>query len=318
MELPRPIYNIGPFQSSIKNKDIQLNVYVSDKHFKIDLFEEKLKDSPDILKEYFRQLDRQEPDFVADEDEEGFYEDTLDEIHEWLLKPFMPIFHSLPPLNPIRRYTLDDCMFAEEWQYTIKAVEDELVPVFLKKTDGKENYVIGTQLPFSNNIDYSTFPIYSPNEVQVAVNKDATSLPAVPRKVFIQGRPESSFFKTIYVGDVRMPLRELRTYAKIHALETGDFIYTSRLHGLVQSDDGKIMGLLLSYIDCGGSTLHCAGASVHGSLELRRKWLDQVSRTLEIFHANGIIWGDAKADNVLIDRDDNAYLIDFGGGHTEG
>ncbi|KAJ5420206.1 hypothetical protein N7465_002725 [Penicillium sp. CMV-2018d] len=33
---------------------------------------------------------------------------------------------------------------------------------------------------------------------------------------------------------------------------------------------------------------------------------------------DGIIWGDAKAANVLIDANEDAYLIDFGGGYTKG
>ncbi|KAJ0165658.1 hypothetical protein CTA2_10473 [Colletotrichum tanaceti] len=28
-----------------------------------------------------------------------------------------------------------------------------------------------------------------------------------------------------------------------------------------------------------------------------------------------IVWGDYKTDNVLIDRDDNAWMADFGGGY---
>ncbi|TKW55962.1 hypothetical protein CTA1_5149 [Colletotrichum tanaceti] len=32
----------------------------------------------------------------------------------------------------------------------------------------------------------------------------------------------------------------------------------------------------------------------------------------------GIIWGDVKAENVLIDSDDNAWIIDFRGNYTYG
>jgi serine/threonine protein kinase len=32
----------------------------------------------------------------------------------------------------------------------------------------------------------------------------------------------------------------------------------------------------------------------------------------------GVIWGDAKPDNILIDVHDDAWIVDFGGGRTEG
>ncbi|KAJ5464051.1 hypothetical protein N7475_007186 [Penicillium sp. IBT 31633x] len=69
-------------------------------------------------------------------------------------------------------------------------------------------------------------------------------------------------------------------------------VLTSQLEGLVQDDDGFS--------------------------ELRQKWVDQVSHTINHLHSYNIIWGDAKAANVLIDANEDAYLIDFGGGYTEG
>lgn len=31
-----------------------------------------------------------------------------------------------------------------------------------------------------------------------------------------------------------------------------------------------------------------------------------------------IVWGDVKTENVLIDRESNAWITDFGGGYTPG
>lgn len=52
--------------------------------------------------------------------------------------------------------------------------------------------------------------------------------------------------------------------------------------------------------------------------EIRGQWIDQLEATLAALHKNGIIWGDVKAENVLIDTDNNAWITDFGGGYTEG
>ncbi|KEZ43305.1 hypothetical protein SAPIO_CDS4749 [Scedosporium apiospermum] len=44
--------------------------------------------------------------------------------------------------------------------------------------------------------------------------------------------------------------------------------------------------------------------------------LEDSKHTVAELHKNDIIWGDAKPENVLIDEDDNAWVIDFGGGFT--
>lgn len=52
--------------------------------------------------------------------------------------------------------------------------------------------------------------------------------------------------------------------------------------------------------------------------ELRRKWAGQIKRTIQFLHSIGVIWGDAKPSNIIIDSLGDAHLIDFGGGWTEG
>lgn len=50
----------------------------------------------------------------------------------------------------------------------------------------------------------------------------------------------------------------------------------------------------------------------------REKWAGQIRETVDRLHEFGVVWGDGKAGNVFIDDQDNAWLIDFGGGWTEG
>ena len=49
---------------------------------------------------------------------------------------------------------------------------------------------------------------------------------------------------------------------------------------------------------------------------LKEKWAAQIEHTVAELHKNDIIWGDAKPENVIIDENDDAWLIDFGGGFT--
>jgi len=47
---------------------------------------------------------------------------------------------------------------------------------------------------------------------------------------------------------------------------------------------------------------------------LKEKWYNQITNTVGVLHRHGIVWGDVKPENVVIDYDRNSWLIDFGGG----
>ena len=50
----------------------------------------------------------------------------------------------------------------------------------------------------------------------------------------------------------------------------------------------------------------------------RQKWSSQIQSIVHKLHALDIVWGDAKTANILLDRNDDLWVIDFGGGTTEG
>ncbi|EEY15097.1 conserved hypothetical protein [Verticillium alfalfae VaMs.102] len=53
-------------------------------------------------------------------------------------------------------------------------------------------------------------------------------------------------------------------------------------------------------------------------LALREKWAAQIKDTVAKLHHLGVVWGDVKADNVLVDENSNAIVIDLEGGTTQG
>lgn len=83
-------------------------------------------------------------------------------------------------------------------------------------------------------------------------------------------------------------------------------------------DDGFIVGLLLTYIDHGGRTLSTNVDPDYPPASTRNRWIGQLDAALAELHKAGIVWGDVKAENVLVDREDNVWIIDFGGGYTQG
>jgi hypothetical protein len=213
----QPIYDIGPFQSSTRNTDTQLNVFVSNKRFKIDLFTSNFECSPVLLAEYLRHVERQVPEWIPGGSEieaDGDFEDPLDEMHDWILQPFLPIFHEITPLDRSQTYTIADCPFAEELHYTVQVVRGNLVPVYLSSTKNVKHHFIGAVLPSS--VDYSIFPVCHPRDVQVPISASSAALPGIPREVFIHGQLHPSFFKIVYGGDIGITTREVLTYSKTH------------------------------------------------------------------------------------------------------
>lgn len=92
-----------------------------------------------------------------------------------------------------------------------------------------------------------------------------------------------------------------------------------RLIGLVQSHSNSVIGILEEYVNPSSE----APTLGHFDIELvaitrRRKWASQIRETVMMLHKIGVIWGDGKADNILVDADDNAWVVDFGGSWTNG
>ncbi|OCL04006.1 hypothetical protein AOQ84DRAFT_266879, partial [Glonium stellatum] len=75
-------------------------------------------------------------------------------------------------------------------------------------------------------------------------------------------------------------------------------------------DGGSVMGLLFEYIENIG-TLDIAASASHKD---KMEWAKQIQDTVNQLHVMNIVWGDVKLDNVLIDNQGRAWIINFGGG----
>jgi tRNA A-37 threonylcarbamoyl transferase component Bud32 len=91
-----------------------------------------------------------------------------------------------------------------------------------------------------------------------------------------------------------------------------------RLEGLVGlREGGEAIGFLTNYIETNNDLrdLYTLRDDIDTTSSSRReKWAGQIKQAIKQLHSQGVIWGDANPRNVLIDREDNAWLVDFGGG----
>ncbi len=78
--------------------------------------------------------------------------------------------------------------------------------------------------------------------------------------------------------------------------------------------EGLVAGLLLTDVnhrlENGG--LLFEDHLLHTPIPLRERWATQIQETVAQLHNANLVWGDAKAENVMIDKNNDAWLIDLG------
>ncbi|KAF4633404.1 hypothetical protein G7Y89_g4721 [Cudoniella acicularis] len=127
--------------------------------------------------------------------------------------------------------------------------------------------------------------------------------------------------KMLVPTDGKAVQREYECLKKIADSKHASSIKAPRLIGFVVNggDDEGVIGILEEYIphtmNLGGSQSDIKAAAS----ERRRKWAEQVRRNIELLHEIGVVWGDGKPENVLINSEtDDCCLVDFGGSWTDG
>jgi serine/threonine protein kinase len=103
----------------------------------------------------------------------------------------------------------------------------------------------------------------------------------------------------------------METFNKIKAAGLSPDLRIARLYGLIKKKD-IVFGLLTTYVPCEGKHLGFAMME-DPSNELRKRWAGQIKATLDALHQADIIWGNARPENILIDTDNNAWIVDIGG-----
>jgi hypothetical protein len=116
--------------------------------------------------------------------------------------------------------------------------------------------------------------------------------------------------------------RELAKLQKIWEAcsRTGTSVRVLQLRGYVMhADSGAVIGPLRERDPSGsrGRTLREVDVSAVPKAT-RFSWAAHIGKTVDWLHSIGLVWGDGKQDNVIVDEDDQIWLIDLGGGWTEG
>ncbi|OTB01704.1 hypothetical protein M426DRAFT_265610 [Hypoxylon sp. CI-4A] len=214
-------------------------------------------------------------------------------------EPYDPLLHGC--MGPRTRIVDSPLNLENRHQDTCAIIGNTKIPLETKEV------IVRSEFP--------TVPLILASELErIDDGLPDDELSDIPTKVRRIGTEDIFFFKAGFRDHGH--IRELEILSKI-GRQSDQFkqpFLTSKLAGLVvwNSNEPFLLGFLLHYIE--GETL--AKRMRKASIAEKTKWFQQTEATMRLLHGNGIVWGDAKPDNVVINLAGDAVIIDFGGGYT--
>lgn len=308
------------------------------REFHIEMSPFYLCASPAIESRYrkFVAAVRDEDEIDEEESEAQHPEHVLTEFHDWLIATFEQIFLELAPdlppsFDPAKlakgeaRPLLSEYLFSEEYCCRLEAEDDKPFPIH--ERDKESPFVqpaLSELWPELAQELRQHVKFFDPSAVEVAFRnlKDARWM--MPTRVVVElddsGEKTPCFFKTFGSGDDVGLENELEAHLRVRKSTLAHDARVTRLRGIVAVDDGQVAGILLSYIDHRreNDELLFEDRLLYTPVHLRQRWARQIRETVAQLHDADLLWGDARADHVMIDRNNDAWLIGFGGGYTEG
>lgn len=88
----------------------------------------------------------------------------------------------------------------------------------------------------------------------------------------------------------------------------------TRLVGVTINADDKVDGMLIDWIENARPLSEIETVLAKEA----EKWIGQIKDAIGYLHQKDLVWGDAKAANILVNMEGDAILVDFGGGFTDG
>ncbi len=236
---------------------------------------------------------------------------TVNDFHNWALKPLLPILCENADVTPWPRITpptLRDFLYAPIMEYRLVGVSEMLL-LNPEEDTPETRFMFGVRRPGI----CTSWPRY----VSVHLGLDPREgTHSVPCKVFLPNGT-AAFFKLLKPRDAAALNGAFTAHGNMLAAQLRESIRIPRLLGIVVRGDDRdaVLGLLLTYIARGSTTLRTA-VDGDAPVRLRRRWAKQVMQMVHDLHQNDLIWGYAGPDNVIIDGNENAWLAGFEGGQS--
>ncbi|KAL6240312.1 hypothetical protein RBB50_012779 [Rhinocladiella similis] len=239
-------------------------------------------------------------------------------LQNWILGAFDAETRRLAPGDSSsKKQSLHEWYHGETHYFEVHFIDDRLVPQELEEIEELRVRMeeLTPRLPMPKYIQEMDLLWISPKDIEV-LSEIVDPEPVHPGTV--KYNDEVYFFKPVDPDQSQPTKREIKILQKIEMLGLGDKIMVPRLLGVVTFEQSttEVMGLLLTNIPSPKPLTTLLRSDIPEAKRLR--WADEAQNVIKELHQNGIVWGDAKADNFMVDKNDNLWIIDFGGSYTEG
>lgn len=250
-----------------------------------------------------------------DDDEAQSEEDAEEDLQNWIL-------------GPVRRQTSKDRQqpTLDEW-YEAKTLffeletskDDKLCAVEIEASSELKRRIskLKPMISLPKYIRDTDYPWFDSRKLTVLAGSGSPP-PYHPTQVRCQVTGETYFFKAVDSEAPKTTKRELWHLNRIAKPDVVDQICAPRLIGFVAKETSKTHAIGFLQQDIPDPTPLTNRLSAEVPQEKREAWASEAERMKNVLHEHDIIWGDAKADNFLVDKNDKLWIIDFGGSWTEG
>ena len=243
--------------------------------------------------------------------QEGKSDQILEELGDLLAGLCQPLFREFATSRPgsaSLAETLYRTLYLEKLQLRMKTLNGAAT---LEVEEGPR---ISRPNSFHNE-DFK-LPIYKPSEIKIlATLKNDTVF-----KALVCG--STVCIKVIgYQNSTKSIQREIGLLRRISEAQIDLRLRTPTLLGLVSCEENSnlVLGLVMNYIEPGMLMSDLFNLNLESIPQTQRDiWARQIGNDLNRLHEQGLVWGDAKAGNVIFDKECNPWIIDFGGGYTDG
>ncbi|KXT11826.1 hypothetical protein AC579_6072 [Pseudocercospora musae] len=241
-------------------------------------------------------------------------------LQKFVLRPLADVLSSKAPKPKSKQKSVQDWYHCATHFYHLYLANGKLLAQEDEETNDTKEHIDSTipVIKLPKYIQKLDVPSFSASDVTVLDETEGPDpVPLHPTLVKADGK--EYFLKTVDAAQPGPTKRELQVMKKIEDEGIHNKIRVPLLRGLVHfdgDDETKMMGFLMDAIADPTPLTKMLDSDV--SQEKRTKWADDSARMVDLLHQHNIIWGDAKGDNFMVDKNDDLWIIDFGGSYTEG